>query len=106
MTTGGRSYSIRDGIPRFVLTKDAGQRQTEDSFGYKWQRRDAWFSPEVVSACRSWLLQRYGFESAEAMRNFFGGYRRILDAGCGRGFGSSPWLDPSYRADWKSEWIG
>jgi len=105
-TPGGATYSIRNGIPRFVLTDDAGQRQTEDSFGYKWQRRDAWYSPEVVSACRSWLLQRYGFENAEAMRSFFGEHRRVLDAGCGSGFGSSLWLDPSWREGRESEWIG
>lgn len=105
-TPSGATYSIRNGIPRFVITDDAGQRQTEDSFGYKWQRRDAWYSPEVVSACRSWLLQRYGFENAEAMRSFFGEHRRVLDAGCGSGFGSSLWLDPSWHEGRESEWIG
>ncbi|HSQ23249.1 MAG TPA: methyltransferase domain-containing protein [Pyrinomonadaceae bacterium] len=103
---GGASYRIRNGIPRFVLTDDAGQRQTEDSFGYKWQRRDAWYSPEVVSACRTWILQRYGFESAEAMRKFFGEHCRVMDAGCGSGFSSSLWIDSSWRGERQSEWIG
>lgn len=105
-TAGGASYSIRNGIPRFVLTDDAGQRQTEDSFGYKWQRRDAWYTPEVMAACQPWMVQRYGFETVAAMRNFFGAQRRVLDAGCGSGFGSSLWIDPSWRGDRQSEWIG
>ena len=100
------SYSITRGIPRFVRTEDAGQKQTEDSFGYKWKRRDAWYTPEVMAACQPWLVQRYGFETVAAMRDFFGARRRVLDAGCGSGFGSSLWIDPSWRGERESEWIG
>lgn len=99
-------YPIRDGIPRFVRTDDAGQKQTESSFGYKWQRRDAWYSPEVFGACQAWLLQRYGFDSAADMRRFFAARGRVLDAGCGSGFGSSLWLDPSWTSTGEAEWIG
>lgn len=31
----GRSYLITNGIPHFVLTTDADQRQTGNSFGFK-----------------------------------------------------------------------
>ena len=107
LTNGGvNSYRITGGIPRFVRTDDAGQKQTESSFGYKWQRRDAWYTPEVIAACQPWIVQRYGFETVEAMRSFFGAQRRVLDAGCGSGFSSSLWIDPSWRGSRESEWIG
>ena len=32
----GREYPIRNGIPRFVDVHDAGQAQTQSSFGFKW----------------------------------------------------------------------
>ena len=35
----GTSYPIVRGIPRFVLTEDAGQKQTSDAFGFKWKKR-------------------------------------------------------------------
>lgn len=102
----GRSYAIINGIPRFVLTEDSGQKQTEMSFGYKWQQRDAWYSPEVQAACQPWLVQRYGFESVDEMRGFFGAHRRVFDAGCGSGFGSSMWMDSSWRGAGDADWIG
>jgi SAM-dependent methyltransferase/uncharacterized protein YbaR (Trm112 family) len=102
----GSSYRIANGIPRFVLTQDSGQKQTESSFGYKWQQRDAWYSPQVHTACQAWIIQRYGFESVDEMRSFFGARQRVLDAGCGGGFGSSMWMDSSWRGDGKAEWVG
>lgn len=102
----GNSYKIVNGIPRFVLTQDSGQKQTESSFAYKWQQRDAWYSPQVQAACQPWLVQRYGFESVDEMRSFFGAHQRVLDAGCGSGFGSSMWMDSSWRGDGKAEWVG
>jgi arsenite methyltransferase len=102
----GQSYPIVNGIPRFVLTEDSGQRQTEKSFGFKWQQRDAWYSPEVQAACQPWLIQRYGFESVDEMRNFFAAHERVLDAGCGSGFSSLLWIDPSWRDGGNAQWFG
>jgi arsenite methyltransferase len=102
----GNSYKIINGIPRFVLTEDSGQRQTESSFGYKWQQRDAWYSPDVQAACQPWLVERYGFESIDEMRSFFGAHRLTLDAGCGSGFSSSLWLNPSWQGAGDAQWVG
>src|SRR5436309_7833783 len=68
----GRSYVITNGIPRFVLTEDPGQRQTERGFAFKWQQRRTYDSPAMRAAARDWLLGRYGFKSASAMAEFFG----------------------------------
>ncbi len=102
--TGAR-YPIVDSIPRFVLTEDEGQRQTESSFGYKWTKRDSFGSKGMDEALHAWFIDRYGFETADEMRSFFAARRRILDAGCGAGFSTSAWISENWNAN-GSEWIG
>ena len=101
-----RTYQITGGIPRFVLTNDSGQKQTEGSFGFKWQQRDTYDSPEMFDACQRWIVERYGFESVGEMRAFFGSRRLILDAGCGGGFSSSLWMNESWRGTGEARWLG
>ncbi|HEX8746003.1 MAG TPA: hypothetical protein VF717_02330 [Pyrinomonadaceae bacterium] len=76
----GKSYPIRNGIPRFVLTDDSSQKQTQSSFGYKWQQRNSYDSPSWYDALTPWLLQRFGFDSVEDIRAYFGSRRRVPDA--------------------------
>jgi arsenite methyltransferase len=102
---GGRSYAITEGIPRFVLTEDEGQRQTEGSFGYKWTR-ESFHTPESYGFGQKFLVESFGFDSVERMREFFGSRRRILDAGCGSGFSTGCWLDRSWRGEGDAEWVG
>jgi arsenite methyltransferase len=99
----GRRYSVRNGIPRFVLTKDEAQRQTEASFGFKWSRRDTYDSPAVWQEARRWLSERYGFPSTDAMGEYLARKGSVLDAGCGSGFSSSLWLRPRWSG---SMWVG
>jgi SAM-dependent methyltransferase len=101
----GRRYVISDGVPRFVLTDDAGQRQTQSSFGYKWTKRDSFGSAGMADELHAWLVQRYGFTSREDMRAFFGSRRRTLDAGCGAGFATSAWMTDGWARN-GSEWVG
>ena len=98
-----RSYPITNGIPRFVLTEDSAQKQTQNSFGFKWRQRDTYDSPAMHAIVRQWLIQRYGFDTIDAMRAFFRGRRRILDAGSGSGFGASLWMNSSWGG---SHWTG
>jgi len=102
----GRSYAIANGIPRFVLTEDSEQRQTERSFGFKWQQEDSYDSPQMHAACQQWMVHRYGFQSVDEMRAFFGSRRLILDAGCGSGFGSSLWMSKAWQRDGNAQWVG
>jgi len=102
----GRSYPITNGIPRFVATEDSGQLQTADSFGFKWRQRSTYDSPQVQANAREWLLERYGFESAEAMRRHFGSRPRVLDAGCGSGYSSALWLDGVWPDGADAAWYG
>lgn len=101
-----RSYPITKGIPRFVLNDDGDQRQTANSFGFKWQQRNSYSSAQMRAASQEWFVQRYGFGSIEALRSFFAGRRRILDAGCGSGFSTSLWMDGSWQDRGNAEWFG
>jgi arsenite methyltransferase len=103
---GSGVYAIARGIPRLVPGMDDGQRQTEESFGFKWSRRDTYESEAFRKQARDWLVSRYGFDSTEEMRRFFAGHDLILDAGCGSGFATSLWLDRDWRGPSKAEWVG
>jgi uncharacterized protein YbaR (Trm112 family) len=103
---GGRSYPITNGIPRLLTSPGADVRQVSASFGFKWGQRSSYESPEFGGQVRNWLVRRYGFETVEAMRGFFGGRRRILDAGCGSGFTSALWMDDGWRQGGPAEWVG
>jgi len=102
----GRLYPIINGIPRFVLTEDPGQKQTQSSFGFKWQQRDTYDSPEMRAFAQSFVAKRYGLDRIDKLRHFFGSRRRVLDAGCGSGLGASLWMDPSWRDGGSAEWYG
>ncbi|MFN8490939.1 MAG: methyltransferase domain-containing protein [Caldilineaceae bacterium] len=103
VSAAGARYAVINDIPRFVLTEDSGQKQTETSFGYKWQQESSYDTPEVHDSARKWLVARYGFTHVEAMRTFFAGRQRILDAGCGSGFSASLWMTPTWQG---TEWVG
>ena len=102
----GSVYTIKDGIPRFIAIEDRGQQQTADTFGYKWQQRDSYDSPGFREFAMGWFLERYGFDSETALRDFFRGQRLTLDAGCGSGFSSSLWMTPGWRNGSDAEWVG
>ena len=101
----GSSYSIEEAIPRFVATEDVGQAQTADTFGYKWTNEGSFGSEGMKSEIHSWVLQRYGFESATEMRSYFGSKRLTLDAGCGAGFATSAWMNDDWQSN-GSQWVG
>jgi SAM-dependent methyltransferase len=84
---------------------DKGQRQTQESFAYKWRQRST-YEGGMPDVSRAWLIERYGFDDITAMRDYFGSRRRILDAGCGSGFSSSLWLTPAWRRRADAAWVG
>jgi SAM-dependent methyltransferase len=103
VAAAGDVYPLRNGIPRMVVTDDAGQRQTQGSFGFKWEKRDTYDSPAVWEQATRWLVERYGFDSIAGMREHLAGKGRVLDAGCGSGFSSSMWLTPGWGG---ALWVG
>jgi arsenite methyltransferase len=103
--SNGRTYPIRDGIPRFAGGDDEGQRQTADAFGFKWTNRESFGSEGMRSELHGWLLERYGFADATEMRRFFRSRGRTLDAGCGAGFATSAWMSDDWT-DGSAQWVG
>lgn len=98
----GRTFPIRDGIPRFVGTLDSGQQQTSDTFGFKWEKTETYDSPELHALALGWMLERYGFASALGARSHFEAGAPFLDLGCGGGFTASLWMD-----GWQGDaWVG
>jgi arsenite methyltransferase len=101
----GRRYPIRDGVPRFVETDDAGQLQTRDSFGFKWAKQDTYDSPASLERMGQWLIERYGFNSIDEWAAHFDGFTRVLDVGCGGGLSSGTWLASS-KWTGHAMWVG
>jgi arsenite methyltransferase len=101
----GRSYSVRDGIPRLVAGDDEGQTQTARSFEHKWRRRSSWGSDSMHEQLSLWIPRRYGFGSTDEMRSWFAQRPWTLDAGCGAGQVASLWLTPAW-ADTGAQWVG
>lgn len=97
------AYAIRGGIARLVAPSDAAQAQTADSFGYKWNRRETWDSPQFMEMGSAWLVSRYGFADVEEMRAHFADCERFLDAGCGGGYSAALWTEGWNAAP---AWVG
>lgn len=81
----GRSFVRRGGLVREQMLVSAAQKQTKEAFGFKWQKRDTFESPESLKRARDWLVERYGdVTSADWIRPQK--YKPVLlDAGCGAG---------------------
>lgn len=105
-SSGGRSYRITNGIPRFILTADRGQLQAQESFAYKWKQTESYKSDGMKDHFAKWFTERYGFSSAQAMREYCSKQKRILDAGCGSGFSASVWLNPEWQGGGNAQWFG
>jgi arsenite methyltransferase len=101
----GTLYPIRCGIPRFVITEDAGQLQTSEAFTFKWKKRDTYDSPAVKRNAIQWYTEKYGFDTLQAWAEYFDSRHAILDLGCGSGFSSSLWLDTPHWCG-RGMWVG
>ncbi len=97
----GRSYPIRAGIPRFVPADD--QAQTQASFGYKWQKRDAYESEHYLRMIERDEVIRWALSSMADFYAIFPKRGVVLEVGCGSAHFASlyvPHLDPAV------DWIG
>jgi SAM-dependent methyltransferase len=101
----GAAYPITAGIPRFVLTSDAGQAQTSKAFGFKWKKRDTYDSPAAKAVAAKWYLEKYDFASLDEWAAYFDRRESVIDIGSGSGFSSSLFLE-SPRWTGHAAWIG
>jgi len=101
----GRSFEVRDAIPRFTEMEDPAQAQTRDAFGFKWGRTDTYDSAASRQRVAAWCLERYGFPSVDAWAARFESFGSVLDVGCGGGLSSGVWLT---SAGWSGDamWVG
>lgn len=84
-----KQYPIRKGIPRFVDFEDmeADQRETVDTFSYKWTRIPHYAYDAASKAYREdWYYERFNFPRGDAdVQDFLRGAAFILEAGTGTG---------------------
>lgn len=81
----GQRFIVRAGIPCSQAVISAAQAQTEDTFGFKWKKRDTFDSAASLTRMRTWLIERYGeLESADYLAEH-GDNPLLIDAGCGAG---------------------
>lgn len=80
----GQSFVVRRGIPRSESLLSPEQAQTEETFGFKWKKRDTFDSPASLARMREWLIERYGDLTTAP---WLSDYERplVIDAGCGAG---------------------
>lgn len=81
----GRSFVVRDGIPRSRALLSDAQAQTEEAFGFKWKKRATFESPASLARMRAWLIERYGDVAHAPWLEEHGPRPLLLDAGCGAG---------------------
>jgi SAM-dependent methyltransferase len=86
VSPSGSRYPIEAGVPGMVRPDQfaRGQKETVESFSWKWQRAQEYRS-QTLGHYTQWYLDRYGFKSEEKLRAFLTGKQRILDAGTAHG---------------------
>ncbi len=82
---GAQTFVVRDGIPRSGALLTAAQAQTEETFGFKWKKRDTFDSAASLARMRGWLIERYGDVAHAPWLAEHGPRPLLLDAGCGAG---------------------
>ena len=80
----GISSEAVDKLQRQYSSK---QKQTEQTFEFKWTKRDTYESEAVKNNHQKWLFERYCKNDSGKLTTWLAGGRKIiLDAGCGSGF--------------------
>jgi arsenite methyltransferase len=82
----GAVYPIEGGVPAMVRPDQfaEGQKETVDSFSWKWQRATNYRS-STLGHYLQWYLDRYGFGSEAKLAEFLKTKTRLLDAGTAHG---------------------
>ena len=79
-------FSIKRGIPRFVVDKAKDFVKTEDAFSSKWKNfNKTYHDPVWFISQRKWFLERFGWKTLNNFNKFLKTRHHILDAGTGVG---------------------
>lgn len=76
------SLVLSNGILRNPLVLSEAQQQTEETFGFKWKKRDT-FETGLPKQMRRWLTEKYGDIVNEEWFMSYGNKAVVIDAGCG-----------------------
>jgi len=90
----GQDFVMREGILRGPSYHSSSQKQTEDAFGFKWNRRESYEEGAPEEAARKWLIDRYGDLSQQDWLAEHGDLPVLLDAGCGACFSTLALFGP------------
>jgi arsenite methyltransferase len=89
----GRRYPVVSDIPRFVQEIDDAQRQTAESFGFKWTHGAHWgFEPEHHAVVWAFWREVFGWSGPDDLRRLMAG-KVVLDAGAGSGSSLNQFVD-------------
>jgi SAM-dependent methyltransferase len=61
------------------------QKQTEETFAFKWKKRETYESPSMQAEWKRWLFEKYFDGESARLEQMLEGRKGILDAGCGSG---------------------
>ena len=90
----GQKFIHRDCILRNQLLLSETQSRTEETFCFKWKKRNTFDSKASLARMRSWLLERYGDISSADWLSEHGENPILLDAGCGAGMSTLELFSP------------
>jgi len=93
-TLDGQAFVVRNGLPRSKKLISDAQKQTSETFNFKWRKVDSYDSEAYRAALREWLINRYGDLSAASWLPEHGELPMLIDAGCGAGLSSLELLGP------------
>lgn len=75
------------------------QKQTKDTFGFKWNKTDTYAGSAFLSQWRTWLFEKYFDGDEGKLADLLNGKRlQILDAGCGAAVSSELLFGPYLEA--------
>ncbi len=82
------SYILENNILRQIGVYSKQQRQTRDSFSFKWKKRNTYESGAVHNNSRRWLKERYlgSEDNISLLEKWIPDGTKLLDVGCGAGF--------------------
>jgi len=82
---GDRFYTLHANVlkPKEIVSTSS-QKQTQDTFGFKWKKEDTFNSPASLLRMKNWLFERYG-EPKNWLSKISSVHPVVLDAGCGAG---------------------
>src|SRR5688572_22132524 len=86
ISKSGTAYPVEGGVPAMVRSDQfaEGQKETVDSFSWKWQRATNYRS-STLGHYLQWYLDRYGFGTEAELAGFLKNKTHVLDAGTAHG---------------------